>query len=150
MWRSNATKKRHYVLVAFDSSPVCGRTRKWMKMAVKEIANVIQTAFWALYHVNCLCHNLFEPFLGFPRTDYCQMPRRTHWFFEIAIIKHSGYRSHQEELYQVTPEELKENRRLLQIQGDDSYLSTTAFLDRALKKAQVRAFISGQRSTNRN
>ena len=58
--------------------------------------------------------------------------------------------NHQEELYQATPEELKENRRLLQIQGDDSYLSTTAFLDRALKKAQVRAFISGQRSTNRN
>ena len=27
--------------------------------------------------------------------------------------------NHQEELYQVTPEELKENRRLLQIQGRD-------------------------------
>ena len=43
-----------------------------------------------------------------------------------------------EELYQATPEELKENRRLLQVQGDDSYLTTVAFMDRALKKAQVR------------
>ena len=48
-----------------------------------------------------------------------------------------------EELYQATPEELKENRRLLQVQGDDSYITTVAFMDRALKKAQVRAFISG-------
>ena len=43
-----------------------------------------------------------------------------------------------EELYQATPEELKENRRLLQVQGDDSYITTVAFMDRALKKAQVR------------
>ena len=46
--------------------------------------------------------------------------------------------NHMEELYQATPEELKENRRLLQVQGDDSYLTTVAFMDRALKKAQVR------------
>ena len=43
-----------------------------------------------------------------------------------------------EELYQATPEELKENRRLLQVQGDDNYFTTVSFLDRALKKAQVR------------
>ena len=43
-----------------------------------------------------------------------------------------------EELYQATPGELKENRRLLQVQGDDSYITTVAFMDRALKKAQVR------------
>ena len=43
-----------------------------------------------------------------------------------------------EELYQASPEELRENRRLLQVQGDDSYITTVAFMDRALKKAQVR------------
>ena len=46
--------------------------------------------------------------------------------------------NHMEELYQATPEELKENRRLLQVQGDDNYFTTVSFLDRALKKAQVR------------
>ena len=43
-----------------------------------------------------------------------------------------------EELYQSTPEELRDNRRLLQVQEDDSYITTVAFMDRALKKAQVR------------
>lgn len=59
------------------------------------------------------------------------------WF--VSIINDN----HMEELYQATPEELRENRRLLQVQGDDSYITTVAFMDRALKKAQVRAFISG-------
>ena len=52
--------------------------------------------------------------------------------------------NHMEELYQATPEELKENRRLLQVQGENNPFTHTLFLDRALKKAQVRAFLSGQ------
>ena len=57
--------------------------------------------------------------------------------------------NHLEELYQATPEELKENRRLLQVQGENNPFTHTLFLDRALKKAQVRAFLSGQGPTDR-
>jgi len=51
--------------------------------------------------------------------------------------------NHKEHMYDCSPEEIKANNRLLQIQGDDSIIAMSHFMDRALKKAQIRAFISG-------
>lgn len=52
-------------------------------------------------------------------------------------------RSHMEHLYDTTAEELASNNRLLQVHGDDILYSKTTLMSRALAKAQIRAYISG-------